>query len=237
MNLLQLWFMGVDPDTLWDLGEHLVKDERLGLLNDAEIERALYDLQTRTNSLTSDDVPLPMGFPAPRIALPECGFAPDFFTFVGYSVCSLKLRAALAQPEDVIQYTPVQIVAGDDEVYKQDYRLLRVLARQKAMDLDRSECELEDWVNRITGIPQRVPHFIDRFVLLDDLRPETEIFRVDESSSYILVTDALAERVLRAGCTGLEFTDPACPRHGPRILRYRTADGIGERRVHMLDAH
>jgi hypothetical protein len=49
----------------------------------------------------------------------------------------------------------------------------------------------------------------------------------------ILVTDALAERVLRAGCTGMEFVDPENEQFGPRMLRYRTADGIAERPVHM----
>lgn len=112
---------------------------------------------------------------------------------------------------------------------------MRILARQPAMDLERSECDLEDCVNPITGVPQQVPSFIIRIALLDGLQPRTEIFRVDESSSNVLVTDALAERVLRAGCTGVEFIHPACRRHGPRVVRYRTPDGIGERCVHMLD--
>lgn len=230
-----LWFMGIDPDTLWDFGQLLLKEDSLGLLNSREVELALYELQKRTNSLISDDLRLPDGFPILQLVLPDSGFAPDFLTYEGYWFCSRSLREALAQPDHVVQFAPVEIIAGGEEVRAQDYRVLRVLARQKAMDLDRSECELEDWVNRITGIPQKVPRFIERFVLLDDLQPRTEMFRVDESSSHVLVADAVAERVLRAGCTGLEFTDPACPRHGPRVVRYRTADGIGEKRVHMLD--
>ena len=56
---------------------------------------------------------------------------------------------------------------------------------------------------------------------------------MQESTTNILVTDALAERVLRAGCTGMEFVDPENEQFGPRMLRYRTADGIAERPVHM----
>jgi hypothetical protein len=51
----------------------------------------------------------------------------------------------------------------------------------------------------------------------------------------IFVTDALAERVLRAGCTGMEFRDPTLPQHGGRLLRYRTAAGVAERWVGVLD--
>ena len=135
-----------------------------------------------------------------------------------------------------MQFAPLEIVAGGEEVRAQDYRVLRVLANQKAMDLDRSECEIEERVNPITGQLERVPAlFTDRFVLLEDLQPRTEIFRLDESPSHVLVADAVAERVLRAGCTGMRFTDPACPRYGMRVVRYRTADGIGEDRVGFLD--
>ena len=235
MNLPSLWFLGSDPDLSWDFDQMLLNDEALGMSNHREVAIAKAELRDATNSLISDDVPLPDGFPAPQLVLSASGFSPDFFEFAGDCFCSRRFREALAQPEHVVQFTPVDILAGGEEVRAQDYRMLRVLARQKAMDLDRSDCDLEDWVNRLTGVPQRVPSFINRFVLLDDLQPRTEIFRVDESSSYVLVADAVAERVLRAGCSGMQFTDPACPRHGKRVVRYRTADGIGEYRVGFLD--
>jgi hypothetical protein len=53
--------------------------------------------------------------------------------------------------------------------------------------------------------------------------------------THVLVTDAVAERVLRAGCTGMEFFDPANRYSGKRVVRYRTADGIAERRIGFLD--
>jgi hypothetical protein len=67
------------------------------------------------------------------------------------------------------------------------------------------------------------------------LIPQTEIFRIAEITSSMLVTDALAERVLRAGCTGLEFAHPDNLWSGKRVERYRTADGIAERSVGFLD--
>jgi hypothetical protein len=41
--------------------------------------------------------------------------------------------------------------------------------------------------------------------------------------------------VLRAGCTGIEFSDPANLRGGKRVDRIRTAHGITERRIGFLD--
>jgi hypothetical protein len=110
---------------------------------------------------------------------------------------------------------------------------MRVIAKQQAMDFQRSDYRKEEYINRITGEVEIWPAFIRRFVLLEGLKPATEIFRIHESPTNILVTDALTERILRAGCTGMEFVDPENMQVGPRMLRYRTANGIAERPVHM----
>ncbi|HEY2133196.1 MAG TPA: DUF1629 domain-containing protein, partial [Acetobacteraceae bacterium] len=186
-----------------------------------------------TNSLNSDDVALPEGFPAPFLVLPLNGFAPDYFIYSGYRFCSRKLRNALAQPDHVIQFAPAELIQGGPEVQAQDYKLMRVIAKQQAMDLKQSDYRKEEHVNRITGEIEIWPRFMRRFVVLENLKPATEIFRIKESTTNILVTDALAERVLRAGCTGMEFVDPENMQVGPRMLRYRTVNGITERPVHM----
>jgi hypothetical protein len=229
-DMPEVWFLGEDVNTGHKFGVLLVKDSKLGVSNTPEIAAAAWKLRNATNSLISDDVPLPDGFPAPRLALPASGFAPDLIVFGSLDFVSRRFRDALAQPPEVIQFTPVDLVAGGAEARAQDYRLMRVLARQKAMDLERPDCILEPAVNRITGETYQDPRFITRFVLLKDLRPRTEIFRLDESSSYILVTDTLAERILRAGCTGVEFAHPDNERFTKTILRFRTINGMKERR-------
>ena len=42
-----------------------------------------------------------------------------------------------------------------------------------------------------------------------------------------MVTDAVAEQVLRAGCTGVEFLDPTV-RTSSDMRRVRTATGVAE---------
>ena len=71
--------------------------------------------------------------------------------------------------------------------------------------------------------------------MLDGLQAQTEVFCVAETYTGILVTDAVAERVLQAGCTGAGFRDPEIVRSGKYVERYRTANGVAERRVGFLD--
>ncbi|MBV9782488.1 MAG: hypothetical protein JO264_01580, partial [Acidisphaera sp.] len=121
-------------------------------------------------------MPLPEDFPTLRLAMPQEAIAPDFFHYDGYRIVSRRLRDAVAQPEDVVQFIPIELVSGSPRARAQHYQLMHLLARQPAMDLDRSECTLEDFTDRITGQPRKRAVFIDRFVLLDNLQPRTEIF-------------------------------------------------------------
>jgi hypothetical protein len=88
---------------------------------------------------------------------------------------------------------------------------------------------------RRSGKPVRSVSNIDGFALRQDLVPHTGIFRLEESPTYIPVTDAVAWCVLRAGYTGMEFSGPANRQGGKRVVHYRTADGIAERRIGFLD--
>ena len=232
MEFLALWFMEEDPYVSYDLGEALVRDASLGVLNTHDLGMSEYDLAIATGD---GDSFWPENFPLPVAALPDWPFAPDFWRFGSYDFASRRLRDALAQPVDVIQFLPFDLVRASVAARAQDYRWMRVLPRQPAMDIARSDCEVADYVDGLTGKPGKYLREIDRFALLEGVVPLTEIFRLDESPSYILATDALAGRVLRAGCTGIEFSDPANLRGGKRIVRIRTADGIAERRIGFLD--
>lgn len=226
--------MKSDPDVSWDFSQALLRDDRLGLLNTREFLLAECALRDSSIVLTSDDVPLPTGFPTLRLAMPE-DVAPDFFYYDSYTIVSRRLKDAMAQSEDIVQFIPVELVRGGAQAHAQDYHLMRILPRQPAIDLERSECRVEEYTNRITGQRFKRPENIRRFILLDGLRPRTDIFRVAETPSRVLVTDVLAHRVLLAGCSGVEFSDPANRQGGKRVERYRTLDGFAERKVGFLN--
>ena len=163
--------------------------------------------------------------------MPPNDYAPDYLKCGSYTFCSRRFREALATPDDVVQFVPIDLVAGGAKARAQDYQLMRVLLSRPTMDLDRSDCKEELITNRLSGRTRRYATSIDRFVLRDDFDPDVEIFRIEENSSFVVATDALAERVLRARCVGMEFSHIDGPQEGPRIKRHRTVDGIGERWV------
>ena len=232
MEFPALWFMKVDPRISYEFGEALVQDASLGVINTHDLTVSHDDLAAATGDGESF---WPADFPLPVAALPDWPFAPDFWRFGSYDFASCRLRDALAQPTDAIQFLPFDLMRASAAARAQDYQWMRVLPRQPAMDIARSDCEVADYINGRTGEPGKYLRRIDRFALLDGVVPHTEIFRLDESPAFILATDALAERVLRAGCTGMEFSDPTNLRGGKRVDRIRTADGIAERRIGFLD--
>jgi hypothetical protein len=232
MELPALWFIKEDPDIYYELGEALVQDASLGLLNTRELLDAEYALRDTTGD---PDGPWPAAYPAPVAALPDWPFAPDFWTFGCYEFASRRLREALAQSGEVVQALPFDLVRASAAAWAQDYRWMRVLACQEGLDLARCDCRIEERPHAVTGRPVRFLSNIDFFALRENLVPRTGIFRLEESPTYILVTDAVAGRVLRAGCTGMESSDPANRQSGKRVDRIRTADGIAERRIGFLD--
>ncbi len=226
-----VWIFRSDVWVVEKLGRFLLRDEKVGLKNWTELERAAFNVRKLAGGIPIDDMMLPGDFPLSQIALPDKGFAPDYFNLSGYKFASARLREVLAQPEGIVQFVPIDLISGGEMVRTQDYKLMRVIAQQKAMDLERSTYTRRTRVDPRTGEQICYASSIDQIVLLKDLRPNSDIFRIAESLVDIMVTDRLAERLLRAGCTGMEFTNPEDPRWGNRIKHFRTVDGVGERRV------
>ncbi|WP_284943944.1 imm11 family protein [Acidisoma cladoniae] len=207
----------------------LMRDSTLGLQNSSTVESAEIRLAEKSKILSSDDIPLPPRFPKLTLILPEKRFAPDFFTQADYQFCSEKLRNLLDQPEHVVQFVPINFFAGGDEARAKNYTCMRVIANQPAVDIYRSDCDVAEFINPITGERSANPRFPNRFALLEGLEARTEVFRIDESSTRILVTDAVAERVVRGRCTGIEFADPEDLQYTDKPKRYRGPKGVVER--------
>lgn len=235
MSIPSVWLFEEDVHTSYEFGERLLRDAALGVTNTKELADAKYSIAVARGGV-DEALPLPDDFPAPRLGLAKGNFAPDYFHFGKYHFCSRKLRDAIAQPGKVVEYRPVQLTGDSPNVLAQDYRWMRVLAGQPAMEIRLSDCEVEQITSRISGKTITVATNIDRLVLPPDFVPVTEIFRVAETLGTEMVTDALAERVLRAGCTGMEFRHPGDERWGKHIVHFRTIEGVGERRVGFPDS-
>lgn len=213
-------------------------DETIGIPNEADIGSARYRAEVSKLVLPPDGrrlcynrSPLLPGSPHLFISLPRRNFAPDFFTFGPYSFASRRLRDVLALSERVVQYWPVELLAGTVEAEAQDYRWMRVLPVRLAMDWARSVCKFRIMTGRNTGHRLLITtNRVRRFAVKPGLRPAAELsWAAEDCGPGPLATDALAERVLRAGCTGVAFQDPRTAHTYQGIKLFRTADGVRER--------
>ncbi len=231
------WFMQEDIRIFTAMSRALGGDPTIGVANSGEIAMAECHLNrthpwfsTTDNVRKPGAVRAPPGFPRPFFSLPRKRFAPDFFEFGPYWLASRRLRDVLALPGHVVQYWPIELLAGTVEAEAQDYRWMRVLLAQHVMDWARSVCTMRAITNVVTGRRSLMTRDVTRFAVRPDLRPVAELFRAAEARSYgAIATDALAERVLRAGCTGVAFQHPRTIGIYQGIKLYRTADGVRER--------
>ena len=166
------------------------------------------------------------------------GFLPDFFSSTGRLLCSAYLREAMALPPGVAQYLPLDVHSPDPRVHVMDYKVLRVLAHQATVDLAHSDVDVEEETDRHIGGAYNHVTFYRRLALCAGLVPNTDLFHADELGVTMFATDSLAERVMRAGCWGVEFCHPEEPFFFDRPRTIRTARGIEKagpkaRRAHL----
>lgn len=216
------------------LGNLIGKADDVVLANDMELFSAWNRLGwTMPTSYYGNPV-IPVGFIRPVLHMPGREFAPDFFALENTMIASRKFRETLAQPDSVIQYHPIELVSASTEVRAKDYQWMNILACVPAIDMQASQYTIEEETTYDTGEVFRFIWSYDHMVIRDDIAPAAELFRVAEDFSTVLASDALAERVMRAGCTGAAFEDPATARSLGPISRYRTATGIEEEDMNKI---
>ena len=186
------------------------RDRTTGVPDSKDLRRAEYRMWEQFGTLEGDRRPIPSPFLPVTLNLPVPDrFDLDFFPWNSIDFCSARLRAALAQPPNVVQYLPVTVNTPDPRLRAMDYKIIRVLASQPTIDIERSEGEFTIRDDRFIGGPVVWPGYTKRLTLLPGLRPRTAVFRVEEFRTRVFATDELAERVMQAGCLGIEFRDPA----------------------------
>ena len=180
-----------------------------------------HGIASTTPLVFSSDMP-PLIFNYPM----ENSILPDFLNPLGYPLCSARLRAAMALAPGVVQYLPVDVRATDPRVHAMSYQALHVIARQPTIDLRRSDVEIEVKVDRHIGGTYTAVKFWRQFILNADLQPQTDLFHPAEVWTVIFATDALAERVMKAGCLGVAFEHPEQRFLSDEPKLIRTARGI-----------
>lgn len=157
--------------------------------------------------------------PPADITISLDGYAPDLMHIEGILFASKRLRSSIDQPAHVVEYLDVLPDKLAPSARAADYKMIHILASESAIDVEQSTFEMKSW--RVND-PQ--PQFA-KIVMKKSLIPKTEMFRDRFGITYEFCTDALAMRVLRSGCTGIRFFDPASLHQG-NTVRWRTLRGV-----------
>ena len=228
------WMMHSDPYVSERINDFMLRSNGMRVLNERTWKRGIPNIGrtgTHVARFGSGCLRLLDDYPLLEMEMPTGEWpAPDFFNINLLIFVSARMREALQLADDFVQYLQLKLVAAGPSAQAQDYRLLRVFPHQPAIDLGRSRYDVGTWIDD-EGIRQEMVLAAESFALRQDLVPRADLFWADEMPARLLATDALAERVMKAGCTGVQFDDPATTGVLNGMIRIRTADGVAERVV------
>jgi len=148
-------------------------------------------------------------------------FDVDYFTWGGPMFVSERMREAMALDPSEVQYIDVDDSQSAPLPRSKKYKIMEPLVYEDLMDPEKSVY----WANSIPPPSEFGPHEIYKFVFHPHAAPTYDLFYDNFFATFIFCTDQLAERVLSAGCTGMDFTDPRGYR-GADVQRRRTLHGI-----------
>ena len=222
----RLWSVGPDYESRNCL-RHYTLTEELALISANQMDYAIPAFFARLPGDGPWPDALPADFPQPVLRMPDDGFAPDFFAWGSWQFVSRRLREVMALPEWAVSYLPARIEQGSDAARQQDYAVMYVRAFTDAIDIDASDCQWERAISAKTGLPYISVSPISVMRFKPWVKPPCDLFIDSTASIELLATDALAERVLQAGCTGIEFVHPLWMFAPDGNYVLRTADGCG----------
>lgn len=157
--------------------------------------------------------------PPLRVRLPSTPWdVPDFLPLGPRHLASARLRKVLEPWAEWIDWLPVEVMASDAAGRAADYRLMRLFAHRLAFDLPASGLPADaDWLAIVLA---------SGLALRSDAANGPPIFIAEESPGSWFVADAVAERVMQAGCTGIAFRHPDDVGKIAPPRRFRGADGV-----------
>jgi hypothetical protein len=158
---------------------------------------------------------------APALILRLEDFDVDYFTWGGPMFVSERMREAMALDPSEVQYIDIDDSESAPLPRSKKYKIMAPLVYEALMDPEKSVY----WADSIPPPSEFGAHEIYKFVINKDAAPTHDLFYDNFFATFLFCSDQLAERVLSAGCTGIEFTDPRGYR-GADVQRRRTLHGI-----------
>ena len=198
---MRLWVMREDPRTS-EIGNDHRSTGRV--LNGMDIFEASMTFNTARAGDAPRSDPYPPDFPVPRVRFAEWRLS-DLNVIENLRFVSDRMRRAMDLPENAAQFVPVRNVSRPPRARAARYSLLHVLASGRVVDGDRSDCHVDHPVSARTG--ERIMRLkgLTGIRFLPGAAPPADLFVEAAAPTVLLATDALAGRVLEAGCTGVQF--------------------------------
>jgi hypothetical protein len=151
--------------------------------------------------------------PVPIFRIADSAFKLDYFGKSKIECASLHLRQALDLTKGVIRYRDIDTDQSPPAVRAQEYQAFQVVPVADPIDWSRTPGQLLEYQRADGSIRKQwilaIPNPVDgspRVHWREDFVPPAPLFRVFRTH-FVLATDALAERVMRAGITDLVFQD------------------------------
>jgi hypothetical protein len=157
--------------------------------------------------------------PTAKLKLTLESFDIDYFFAAHLTLVSEKMRNAMALGANDVQYFEVDASQSAPLPRSMRYQIMHVPVTEDVSDPKNSDyiCYHDSDGSVRGGSPLSV-------AFRPDARPTHEIF-YDRFFKAIYCTDEFALRVLKAGCTGMRFYDPARP-FGGDAAAFRTLRGV-----------
>ena len=188
-----------------------------------------FNLSLPGNAPWSDALPLDFPRPILRMPLEESPLlAPDYFGLGNRLFVSRRMREAMALPDWTVSYVPAEIETGSRLARSQGYAFMYPRAFAPVIDPEASECRVNTFTSAKTGDTITDISGVGVMRFKADMKVPADLFFDPMGGHvYILAADALAQRALDAGCTGIQFEHPLWfhAAYGNYIIR--TRDGMG----------
>ena len=177
----------------------------------AEFSKSLYTRSVKLNRFS----------PAATLVVALEDFNVDFFEWCGSTFVSERMRDAMALDLSTVRFLTVDDSHSAPLPRSKNYQIMEPQAAEEVLDLKRTNYQMRPF------LPDQpfLPFLTGRVALRPDAAPRHELFYDRFLTKELFCTDALAVRVLEAGCTGLKFMDPDS--RGDKNL-FRTLRGIEE---------
>jgi len=153
-------------------------------------------------------------FPIAQLEVTAESFDADYFSWQGCQFVSERLRDAMALDPTEVRYFDIDDSPSVAATRSKLFKIMEPLAVEDVSDRSRTRYEM---ASLLPGDPEQ-PRIYSDVAVREDARPKHPLF-----FGGMYCTEAFALRVLRAGCTGLNFVYPDRRSSDPH---YRTLRGI-----------